>query len=173
MKTRLCVVLVALVTLVISAELLIACGEKFLVPNRGSRSQRPGAPRNPAGILIYDTGSELQKAFKGTSLKDTLSKAGFRPIAATTGDEFNTQLRAGGIDAVLVGIAEASTVSGRIRGNGQSAVVIPVTFQATDAQVKESRKQFPVVLRLPAKDKAFLAAIDKALEHKPKPTTSH
>lgn len=149
-------------------NLLLACGDKFLVPNRGSRSQRPGAPRESAVILIYDSGSELRNAFKKGSAVDRLTKAGFRPTLVNTRSEFEQQLRDRRWDAVLVSPPDALAVSDRLRGTAHPPVVIPVTLDATDAVVKQMRKQYPVVLRVPAKDDAFLWAIDKALEHKPK-----
>ena len=39
-------------------ELLLACGEKFMIPSIGSRLQRP---RQAAAILIYDSGEQLRK----------------------------------------------------------------------------------------------------------------
>jgi hypothetical protein len=48
---------------------LLACGDKFLVPNRGSRSQRPGMPRDHEKILVFDFGGDLQRGLKGTVLE--------------------------------------------------------------------------------------------------------
>ena len=168
MKKRLHATVLAFMILGNCGNLLLACGDKFLVPNRGSRSQRPGVPRESAAILIYDSGSELRDGFKKGSAGDTLTKAGFRPTLVNTRSEFEQQLRDGRWDAVLVSLPDAKAVSDRLRGTEHPPVVIPVTLNATDEVVKQTRKQYPVVLRVPAKDDAFLSAIDKALEHKPK-----
>lgn len=168
MKKRVHAMVLTFVILGNFGSLLFACGDKFLVPNRGSRSQRPGAPRESAAILIYDSGLELRNGFKNGSASEALTKAGFRPTLVNTRSEFEQQLRDGRWDAVLVSLPDAQAVTDRLRGTAHPPVVIPVTLDASDAVVKQTRKQYPVVLRVPAKDNAFLSAIDRALEHKPK-----
>jgi hypothetical protein len=170
-KKRLHRAMITFLLFVNCGSLLLACGDKFIVPTRGSRSQRPAAPRSPAAVLIYDSGSDLQRGLAGSSVSDTLSKAGFRPTIVATANEFERELRQGPWDAVIVGIADAPFVSSRLRDDARTPVVIAVLFNPTDAQVKESRKQYRL-LRLPAKNQAFLSAIDKALEHRPKSAKS-
>jgi DNA-binding NtrC family response regulator len=166
MMTKRCAVVFALLLLGNSSGVFLACGDKFLVPNRGSRSQRPSA--RSAAILIYDSGSDLKKGFAGDSAAEILRKAGFRPATAATSQEFEQQLAATRWDAVLTGIGTAPALSARLNGNPQAPVVIPVAFEATEAQLKEKRQQYSVVLRVPAKNKAFLSAIDKALDQSTK-----
>lgn len=171
MKNRLHKAVLTFLFVVNCGSLLLACGDKFIVPIRGSRSQRSAAPRDPAAILIYDSGSELRRGLAGSSVSNTLSKAGFRPTIVATANEFERELEQGLWDVVIVGITDAPFVSSRLRGDARAPLVIAVLFNPTDAQVKESRKQYPVI-RVPAKNQAFLSAIDKALEHRPKSAKS-
>jgi hypothetical protein len=73
-------------------------------------------------------------------------------------------LSRGGWDLVLVGMADAQAVSQRVKSY---AVVLPVVLTAED--LKQTRKQFPVVLKGPAKREAFLEVISDALASRPKP----
>ena len=42
-------------------------------------------------------------------------------------------------------------------------VVLPVILNATAANLKETKKQFPVILKAPAKSQSLLDAVDEAL----------
>jgi DNA-binding NtrC family response regulator len=141
---------------------LFACGDKFLVPNRGSRSQLPTIPRNHEKILVFDSGQELQRGLKGTVL-EALTKAGFSPSIAAKREELIKQLTGSRFDAVLVSIDDAPFVSDQLLGKVNGPVVIPVAFNMTDAEAKATRKLYPVVLRIPARNDAIFSVIDKAL----------
>jgi hypothetical protein len=168
MKARAFSVAVAVVMWVSLSTPFLSCGDKFFVPIRGTRSQRPGLPRQSAAILIYDSGSELHKGLKGGSAFEILKKAGFQPTSAGTRSDFDRELNRGGWDAVLVSLEDAQALSERLGALADRPAVVPVTLNASDATVQQARKTYPVVLRVPAKDNAFLSAIDKAVEQRSK-----
>jgi hypothetical protein len=151
-----------------SGDILVACGDKFLVSSRGTRFQRAAVAREPASILIYtNPASELPKMLASISVDATLTKAGYRPTTVATSAEFEKALSRGGWDLVLVGMADAQGVSKRLRGD-QVPAVLPVVFNPTSSELSESKKLYPVVLKAPAKSQSFLSAIDEALAHRPK-----
>ena len=150
-----------------SIDLLLGCGDKFLVSSRGTRYQRAPVSYGAAAILIYTNPvSEVPRALASVSVAGTLSRVGYRPTLVGTAAEFEAMLSRGGWDLVLVGMADAQAVSQRVKGY---AVVLPVVLTAED--LKQTRKQFPVVLKGPAKSEAFLEAIADALASRPKPKT--
>jgi hypothetical protein len=150
-------------------DILLACGDKFLVSSRGTRFQRAAVAREPASILIYtNPASELPKVLASIPVDATLTKAGYRPTTVTTSDELEKALSRGGWDLVLVGMADARAVSKRLRGEIVPAV-LPVVFNPTSSELSESKKLYPVVLKAPAKSQSFLSAIDEAIAHRPKP----
>src|SRR4051794_21186582 len=52
--------LVAIVVCALVSPAALACGDKFLVPIRGTRFERAPARRQPASVLVYaGTGSRL------------------------------------------------------------------------------------------------------------------
>ena len=144
-------------------DLLLACGVKFMIPSIGSRLQRP---RNAAAILIYDSGEQLRKGL-ASSPEKVFREAGFRPTMVTTLAELEQKAKSDKWDAILIGAADAESVRSLV----DAPLFVPVVLDATDAQVKELRSRFPVVLRLPAKTNAFMSAVDKALEYKPAKTS--
>jgi len=152
-----------------SSNILLACGDKFLVSMRGTRFQRAAVARDAAAILIYtNPASEIPKVLASFPLDATLTKAGYRPTIVATSDEFEKALSRGGWELVLVGMADAQGVSQRLRGD-VVPVVLPVVFNGTSSELKATKKQYAVVLKAPAKSQSFLSAIDEALAHRPKP----
>jgi hypothetical protein len=152
-----------------SGDILMACGDKFLVFGRGTRFQRAALARHTATILIYtNPASELPKVLASLPVDATLTKAGYRPTTVTTSDEFEKALGRGGWDLVLVGLADAQSVSQRLRGD-VAPVVLPVAYNPTASELKESKKQYRVVFKAPAKSQSFLSAVDEALAQRPEP----
>lgn len=166
MRKALCAASLALLTGVGSVNILRACGDKFLVTSRGTRYQLAPAARKPAAILIYtNPASEVPKALAGVLVDTTLRRVGYRPTMVGTSAEFEKALSQGGWDLILVGLADAEVVSKRVQGH---AGVLPLVVNATPEEMKQARRQYPVVLKAPAKSQAFLAAIDEALAKRPK-----
>lgn len=162
-RRRLTVVILAAVG---SVNLLLACGDKFLVSSRGTRYQRAPVGGGHAAILIYtNPASDLSKALSGMAVDATLRKAGYQPTSVDTSAAFETALTHGHWDLVLVGLADAQAVSQRVQSNSG---VLPVVLNASAAVVKQTRKLYPVVLRLPSKNPEFLDAVDEALASRPK-----
>jgi hypothetical protein len=93
----------------------------------------------------------------------TLTRVGYRPTLVGTASEFEAMLSRGGWDLVLVGMADAQAVSRRLKDD---AGVLPVVLTSED--LKQTKKQYPVVLKGPTKSEAFLATIADALAARPK-----
>ena len=169
MSKRPCAAGLLLLISISSGNVLLACGDKFLVSSRGTRFQRATVARGPASILIYtNPASELGKVLASIPVNATLTKAGYRPTTVATSDEFEKALSRGGWDLVLVGMADAQGVGKRLRGDLVPAV-LPVVFNPTASELRETKKLYRVVLKAPAKSQSFLSAIDEALAHRPKP----
>jgi hypothetical protein len=169
MSKRLCRTGLILLISISSGDTLLACGDKFLVSSRGTRFQRAGVARKPASILIYtNPASELPRMLASIPVDATLTKAGYRPTTAATSVEFEKALSRGGWDLVLVGMPDAEAVSKRLQGDPVPAV-LPVVFNPTTGELKETKRLYPVVLKAPAKSQSFLSAIDEALARRPKP----
>ena len=152
-----------------SGNVLLACGDKFLISRGGTRFQRAAVARKPASILIYtNPASELPGVLASIPVDATLTRAGYRPTTVATPDEFDRALLRGGWDLVLVGMADAQAVSKRLHGDPVPAV-LPVISGPTSVQLKETRKLYPVVLKTPAKSQSFLDAVDEALARRPRP----
>jgi hypothetical protein len=166
MHRRMCAFGLILLTVATSSSILLACGDKFLISNRGTRFQRAGALREPAAILIYtNPASELQQVLGGATLDATLRKAGYRPTMVATPDDFEKALNRSGWDLVLVSAADATAVSSRLPKN---VAVVPVVVNATNAELMQTRKQYKIVLKAPAKGQSLLSVIDEALRDKRK-----
>jgi hypothetical protein len=167
MKKRICAACLVLLIGHTSANLLLACGDKFLVSSRGTRYQKAPIKREPHTILIWaNPTSELPKGLSGVPVDETLRKVGYRPTTVTTAAEFDSALNRGDWDVVIVGAADAQAVSNRLQKN--SAIVLPVAVNLTDSQMKQVRMTYNVVLRGPVKRDSFLNAVDEVLARRSK-----
>lgn len=142
---------------------LLACGEKFLMPSRGTRHQQAAALRKPASILVYvNPASALPRALEKVPVDETLRKAGYTPAAVTGPQEFEQALRQGGWDLVLVDLAESASLRAQLRG-ANAPTVLPVGYALSRSELSQARKDYQHVLSGPLKSQAFLEAIDDAL----------
>jgi hypothetical protein len=163
MNKRLCALALALLTITSSADFLLGCGDKFLNHLRGTRYQRAGL-REPAAVLIYNnSGSDL---VPGDSNNAALQKAGYRPTSVVTAADFEKTLALGGWDVVLVNMSNAQGVRERLPS---SVAVVPVLFNPKTAVPKETKNEYKVILKAPAKSQTLLEAVDEALALRPKP----
>ena len=167
MKRRLCAACLTLLIGFTSANVTLACGDKFLISSRGTRYQKAPVKREPHAILIWtNPGSESAKALTDVPVDETLRKVGYRPTTVATPAEFDSALSRGGWDLVIVGIADAQAVSKRLENN--PPILLPVAVNLTDSQMKQAKVQYEVVLKGPVKSASFLNAVDEALAHRSK-----
>jgi hypothetical protein len=163
MRMALCAFSLALLMGIGSVNILLACGDKFLVSSRGTRHQQAPAVRKPAAILIYtNPASEMTKALASVPFDATLRSVGYRPTVVGTPAEFEKALSQGGWDLILVSLADAEAARKRVPS---SAGVVPVVVNATPAEMKRTRQQYPFVLSAPTKSGTFLAVVDEALTY--------
>ena len=147
------------------ASNVLGCGDKFLVFSRGTRYQRAPVSRESSAILIYlDPLSDVSKGLADVPVDAILRKAGYRPTMVETAGEFDRALQEGGWDLVLVATADAPAVAQRVKNLG----ILPVAFKPTPAELKQTRKLFPVVLQAPTKSQTLVDAVDQALASRPK-----
>jgi hypothetical protein len=125
---------------------LLACGDKFLVANRGTRYQRPKNAR-AANVLIYaNPSSGLPASLKKLKVESVLKHEGHRSTTVETYDQLSAILTGGRFDVVVAASSVAPDVEKLLGASPDRAVVL-----ALDA---------------PAKEATLLKAIDKAVEQK-------
>ena len=148
---------------------LSACGEKFLMGNRGTRFSRPAAARQPAAILVYaNPALNLPKALANVPFETTLRKAGYRPTVVTSAEALRSALAQGGWDLVLADVSDGQALISRPQ-NAKGPIVLPVMYNPTSAELAAAKKQYQRVLKAPTKNQAFLDAIDDAIASRSAP----
>ena len=147
-----------------SAADLLACGDKYLVPARGTRFYKPSFARQDASILLYasDT-SELFRMMNKLSFDARLQKAGYRPRIVRTDPELASALAQRRWDLVVVDAADVSRMDDS-RRDATGPAVLPVSYTLTGEQWKRARQQYPALVKAPKNSGAFLEMIDAALE---------
>ena len=136
-----------------------ACGDKFLVPTRGTRFQRPP---EPAAILVYANSAVAPASVNNAAIDSMLRKAGYRPTSVNNVADFDKALGQGRWDLVLVDLADGPSVSSRLFGDS-APTLLPVAQNVSSSQLTEARKHYTRVVAMPAKSRALLDVVDDAL----------
>jgi hypothetical protein len=152
----------ACVTLATVAPDLLACGEKFLVPTRGTRFSAPPPKRTDAAILLYaDPASETSRALTKLSAATTLEKVGYRVTEVATDPQLAAALNQRW-DLALVDFHVLRTMASQGRSI-PAATVVPVAYTLSGKELKEARRQYPFIIKSPTRATTVLDAVDKAL----------
>jgi len=153
----------AVLTVASVAPDLLACGEKFLVPARGTRFSAPPPKRTDAAILLYaDPASELSRTLTKLSAPATLQKAGYRVTEVATDAQLAAALSQRW-DVVLVDfhVLRAMASQGRTI---PASTVLPVAYMIDGTELRDARRQYPFIIKAPTRATTVLDAVDKALE---------
>ena len=142
---------------------LLACGEKYVVPSRATRFARAPVPREQAAILLYaDPASELSRRLLNLSVTDALRKAGYEPTLAATAQELADAIQRRSWDLVVIDVADIRMIDG---GSERAArAILPVTYTMTGNEWSQAKRQYPGIVKAPAKAHTFVDVVDAALE---------
>ena len=161
MKTKLLVVLA--LWGVSGAVDLWACGNKFLVPSRGTRFGKVAVDRQDASILVYASpDSTLPKTLGDVPVEMVLLQAGYLPTKVTDQAELDQALNERTWDLVLADLDTSETLRWQLEGEG-APMVVPVLYQPTKTDMTQAKKDYGQVIRAPIKSQRFLDSIDDAV----------
>jgi hypothetical protein len=168
MTIRLLAAAVVLLSSIGATESLLACGEKFLNFNRSTRGSLPAPARSPASILVYaNPAFNLPKALANVPVEETLRKAGYRPTTVTSPGEFDTAMRSGQWDLVLVDVADSGSAIKRTPASN-GLLILPVVYNPSKTELEAAKKLYKRILKAPTRTDSFLGEIDEALATKPR-----
>lgn len=143
---------------------LQACGDKSLSAG-GIRMQRALAARNPASVLIYaPAASRLNGATRELKLQRTLLQFGHKYREVASWAEFQDSVASGHYNLVLADVADLVEVQQRLESASSSAIVVPVAYKLTKAEIKELEKQCRFLIKAPSRQLHYLNIIHTALE---------
>jgi hypothetical protein len=156
--------IVLAVTALAAAPSVSACGDKFLVPIRGTRFQRPSGPRPHASILVFaHPSSGLPQALKNIDVEAVLTKVGYRPSVVSDDAALKQALDRGGWDVVLAAGDDVEVVQAKIP-EAAPPVILPVLYDPTKAELAKAKSECTLVVKAPTKNQAFLDAVDEAVD---------
>lgn len=140
-----------------------ACGAKFLTPSRGTRFDLSPAARQHAAILLYANPlTELPARLTKLSVDPVLKKAGYQPTVVASQAELDRALKQSAWDVLLIDLKDGPNVASRLPA-AKAPVVVPVAFNATNAELNQGKKTYGDVLKSPTRSQSFLDAIDDAV----------
>jgi len=150
--------------LFVCAPALLACGDKYVVPTRGTWLQRAPADRR-AGILVYTARPDLSRLLRNIDVVQSLEKVGYRPHEVRTSADLTRALATGTWDVVVVSGADAAEARARLSG-AVPPTVLPVLDNPGPAEWSTAKRTYAVVIKAPIKHQAFLDAVDRAVEQR-------
>jgi hypothetical protein len=142
------------------------CGDKLLALGRGVRFQRAFAAAHPAFVLVYAAPGSRAALTKDAELQAALKSAGHKLQALDDPRSLPGLLTSGRYDVVLVDMAEVSAFTQAAQSAPSHPSVVPVMYKPDKAALAAAARQYPVVLRAPAKPVEFLAAIDEIMRRR-------
>jgi hypothetical protein len=140
----------------------LGCGDKFLVPSRGTRF-RPKVDRGSATVLLYARpGSPLDETLRGRSVADGLRKAGYRPTWVSDPEGVTRAVHGGPWDVVVAELGDITELVAAL-SSVAAPLALPVVHDVSRAALDGARRQYRRVLEEPSRTQAFLDAIDDLL----------
>jgi hypothetical protein len=142
---------------------LQACGDKSLSAG-GIRMQRALAARNPAAVLMYaPAASRLNEATRNLKLQRTLLQFGHTYREVVSWAEFRNAVASGQYNLVLADVADLVEVEQQLESASSSAIVVPVAYKLTKAEITELEKQRRFLIKAPSRQLQYLNVIHTAL----------
>src|SRR6266487_3436138 len=160
--------LVVLAGLVGANSTAIACGDKFIIVGRCVDYLRTHSAQHPGHVLIlWSSNSKAAAAIRDVELQNFLQQAGHRVNVMEDSDRTPEAVKSGAYDIVLVDAADADRL--RLNLVGTSTRVLPVMYQATNAEVEQVRQNYRCALNVrqtKLKRTQLLVAVDDAMRRK-------
>jgi hypothetical protein len=126
-----------------AGNLLSGCGDKFVGGARGTRIQLAPSGRQQTILIYNNPSSDVPAALARVSIDPTLLGAGYRPKTVSTAEDFAREISKGGWDLIVLGLADARALTHRVQNQAQ---ILPVALSVTGVELKQTRKQFSVVV---------------------------
>jgi len=156
-------------SLVAATPVVHACGDKFLLVGRALKYRQTYAAKHPASILAYTQSPRVADLLGKQGLAALLKLVGHHVRIVDSPALLQQTLAAETFDVVIVSADTAADVRTHARG----ALVVPILFAASDAEVRSSERTFGCVLKIPSQGAEVLAAVDHAVELKQARSATH
>jgi len=164
MKKTFCLIGLALFVCVLSFSNAPACGDKFIVGPSGARLEQPNVASIPARILIYrDVTSDTTSALRDPQLIAALKDAGHTPVTAEGMEGLESSVKGGKFDLILVDYASVQKVRDELGTSTPHMRLVPVLDRTSRHFLSEAKKEFTVVMNVPATVSSVLSTINKAM----------
>lgn len=149
-----------------------ACGDKLLSMARGVRLHSVYTAWRSASILIYQVRNAGENTVKQPQFQLSLRQAGHKVRTVEDASQLGEALSSARFDLVLADIGDAGTLAKRIAPLRSRAMVLPVVYKPSKAELTTAKKQFSFVLKAPARSTQHLRAIDQAMKARAKAASS-
>jgi len=146
------------------AQVLHACGDKFLIIGSGPAGPRLYASIHPATILVIRRGTDL--AIDSPFLTSSFKRAGHKVVDIKSRAELPSALARTQFDVVLADLSDVKAIESQIGAATGRPALVPVLSNATAAQAEAASRDFGYLLKAPEKATVFLKTIDDLLSER-------
>jgi hypothetical protein len=165
MRTRVALALIGLSITLLGAEVLRACGDKFLLMGRGPRFQRAYAAIHPASILIImPTRNGKSAAVRDPNLATALTMAGHKVDSLRLGSDLNEAFARRRYDIILAERADAEAIPLAEVPDRLKPTVVAILEDPSKDVVEAARNQIGYVLATPQPLVKILNALDDIMK---------
>lgn len=142
---------------------LVACGNKFLVPSRGTRFGKVAVDRQEAAILVYSNpSSSMPKVLGDVPVEMVLLQAGYLPTRVTDQAELDEALSERSWDLVLADLGDSETLRWQLEDE-DAPMVVPVLYEPTKTEMAQAKKDYGSAIKAPLRSQRFLESVDDAV----------
>lgn len=162
---KLKVLLVAALACMGTGADILACGNKFLVPSRGTRFGKVPIARQDAKILVYaPPNSSLSIALRDVQIATLLVEVGYVPTMVSSPEALDAALGQGEWNLVL---ADTLVLPERLKEEDAPAI-LPVLHEPSRTQLAEAKQTYGQVIKSSTKSQRFVETVDYAVSEQAK-----
>jgi CheY-like chemotaxis protein len=164
MRRLLVVIAVPALVMSVPADILEACGAKFLVATRAARFQKMQRAASPATILLFQhsdrpADNPADVAELAEKMRTILEHVGHTVTVVDNEDALRARARDAAFNVVMMELDTARRLRSDIGALAPNAHVLPVGSFLTTAQAAAAKEEFGEVVRIPGSDSQMLASV--------------
>lgn len=169
MRTRILMVIVAVVLLQSDMGRVQACGDKFLMIGKGAKFRQAYAAIYPAEVVVFAQPQRgAAKAILDPRLLTDLKQAGHRVSIIEDERALSRTLATDRVDVLLTDAADADRLAEQADSAPTKPRVLPVMVKPTKEEAKAMEARYHCLLTSGDRSVRYLAAIDDVMKARKK-----
>lgn len=164
MKRIICTVMLCAIFILSSSAISVACGQKFLVKNRGVSKSQCYLTDKPGNILIYSSsGINNNASALNKNLHRALTGAEHNVIVVGTQDEFENAVKNDDFDLILCEYSAIEEVEISLREVENTVRILPAVDNENEKEKKSAKEKYGTVIKNSDRTSTKILTVNKVL----------